>query len=108
MRCSRDSCCCENEADNCSSAASETLLSVKAVLAALRCLQARLQFRLLALQCAAAPADFGHFRLQLPDSAAQFRNLISPAQNRAGRLSIAVAIIVAAGVNPMTAEQIAA
>ena len=70
-------------------------------------LQTGLQFDLFFFQGAATAADFGHFSLQFFNSAAQFGNLISTAKDRAGSFSIAIAVVVPAGVNAVGAQQVA-
>ncbi len=75
----------------------------------LRLLQARLQFRLLALQRALAAAGFGDLFLQAPPARRlQFGDLVLAAENRRRRFAVAVAVQIAAGVNAVAAEQVAA
>ena len=73
----------------------------------LRLLQRRLQFGLLAQQRAAFAAHLGHAVLERGQFILQIGNLILAAQNGARRLGIAVAVQIAAGVNAVTAQQIA-
>src|SRR5437773_593047 len=71
-------------------------------------LQGGLEFGLLALQGAFAAADFGDQFLQFAQRGSQFRDLILAPENRGGRFAVAVAIEIAAGVNAVRAEQVAA
>jgi len=74
----------------------------------LRLLQALLEFILLALQRAFVPADFCHLLLQGRQAALQLGDLVLPPQKRARRLAVAEPVVVAAGVNAVGTQQLAA